>query len=189
MATVIRRASRNDEARLRALDAAIWSWDVSPAPQRPPGRDFFTDGEPDATLVTVVDGVVAGYVKLAPALDLESNRHVIEIRGLAVDPAMHRRGLGRRLLRAAAEEASRRGVRRMTLRVLAPNRAARALYESCGFEVEGVLRGEFMLNGRYVDDVLMALDLTAAPGERPDREASSKRRPSAAGGATGEARS
>ena len=145
MATVIRRASRSDEAALRALDAAIWSWDVSPAPPRPPDRDFFADSGPDSTLVTILDGVLAGYVKLAPVLDLESNRHVLEVRGLAVDPAMHRRGLGRRLLRAAAEEASKRGARRMTLRVLAPNRAARALYESCGFEVEGVLSGEFML--------------------------------------------
>ena len=37
----------------------------------------------------------------------------------------------------------------------------------CGFEVEGVLRGEFLLGGRYVDDVLMALDLTAAPASGP----------------------
>jgi ribosomal protein S18 acetylase RimI-like enzyme len=179
MATVIRRASRSDEATLRALDAAVWSWDVSPAPPRPPDRDFFAESEPDSTLVAIVDGVVAGYVKLAPALDLESNRHVIEVRGLAVDPAMQRRGLGRRLMRAAAEEASRRGARRMTLRVLAPNRAARTLYESCGFEVEGILRGEFMLDGRYVDDVLMALDLGAATREPPDRGADSRRRPSA----------
>ena len=39
--------------------------------------------------------------------------------------------------------------------------AARGLYEAAGFEVEGVLRGEFLLEGDYVDDVLMALDLTA----------------------------
>jgi RimJ/RimL family protein N-acetyltransferase len=40
--------------------------------------------------------------------------------------------------------------------VLGPNAAARALYESCGFTVEGVLREEFLLDGQYVDDVLMA---------------------------------
>ncbi len=83
---------------------------------------------------------------------------------MAVAPSMHRRGVGRRLIEAAAAEARRREARRLTLRVLAPNRGARALYEACGFEVEGVLRGEFLLGGRYVDDVLMALDLTP---ERP----------------------
>ncbi len=50
----------------------------------------------------------------------------------------------------------------MTLRVLGHNHAARGLYESAGFVVEGVLRGEFLLDGVYVDDVAMALDLTSA---------------------------
>ena len=109
----------------------------------------------------MIDGAVAGYVKLARALPLESNRHVLEIRGLAVDPARQRRGVGRLLIAAAAREASARGARRLTLRVLAPNTAARAFYESCGFKVEGVLREEFLLDGRYVDDVLMALDLVS----------------------------
>jgi hypothetical protein len=36
------------------------------------------------------------------------------------------------------------------------------LYESCGFRVEGVLREEFRIEGRYVDDVLMALDLLSS---------------------------
>jgi RimJ/RimL family protein N-acetyltransferase len=46
------------------------------------------------------------------------------------------------------------------LRVLETNSRARLLYEAGGFEVEGVLHGEFMLAGRYVDDLLMARDLT-----------------------------
>jgi ribosomal protein S18 acetylase RimI-like enzyme len=160
MEVSIRRASRADGAALSALDAAVWSPFVSPAPLPPPGREFFRESDPDSTLVAVVDGAVAGYAKLAPAVDLDSNRHVLELRGLAIDPSMHRRGIGRRLLEEAADEARSRGARRLSLRVLAPNSAARSLYESCGFEVEGVLRGEFLLNGRYVDDVMMALDLT-----------------------------
>jgi RimJ/RimL family protein N-acetyltransferase len=47
------------------------------------------------------------------------------------------------------------------LRVLEPNRAARQLYARSGFEIEGILREQFLLNDRYVDDILMALDLTA----------------------------
>jgi ribosomal protein S18 acetylase RimI-like enzyme len=156
----IRPASEQDEAALRALDQAIWSWVVSPAPPPPSDKRFFSrESGPDDVLVAIIDDAVAGYVKLARALPLESNRHVLEIMGLAVDPARHRRGVGRLLIAEAAREASARGARRLRLRVLAPNTAARAFYESCGFKVEGVLRAEFLLDGRYVDDVLMALDL------------------------------
>ena len=65
------------------------------------------------------------------------------------------------LVLAALEEARRRGARSVTLRILAPNGAARRLYERCGFHVQGVLREEFLLRGRYVDDVLMRHDLSA----------------------------
>lgn len=47
----------------------------------------------------------------------------------------------------------------MTLRVLGHNAPARALYESEGFVVEGLLPGEFFLDGRYVDDVMMGRSL------------------------------
>jgi RimJ/RimL family protein N-acetyltransferase len=50
----------------------------------------------------------------------------------------------------------------LSLRVLGPNAPARALYEARGFRVEGVFVDEFFLAGRYVDDVLMARDLTPA---------------------------
>jgi ribosomal protein S18 acetylase RimI-like enzyme len=158
MTMQIRPARRDDNTALRALDVATWSWDVSPAPAPPPGRPFFhrEEDRPEDVLVADVDGAVAGYVKLGRALPLHSNRHVLEVKGLAVDPAHQGRGVGRALLEAAASEAAARGARRLTLRVLGPNAGARALYESCGFAVEGILRGEFHLDGRDVDDVLMA---------------------------------
>jgi ribosomal protein S18 acetylase RimI-like enzyme len=160
MEVSIRRAVKADGTALTALDTAVWSPGVTPSPPPQPDRDFFPEGDdPGSTLVAVVDGGLAGYVTLA-AGHLESSRHVLEVSGLAVEPSLHRHGVGRRLVEAAADEARDRKARRLTLRVLAPNRPARALYEACGFEVEGILRGEFWLGGRYVDDVLMALDLT-----------------------------
>jgi ribosomal protein S18 acetylase RimI-like enzyme len=161
VSTEIRVARRDDGPAIRMLDLATWSSAVSPAP--PPtaaGSDAVTPD--DVVLVAVVAGAVAGYVSLRAATLLRSNRHVIHVTGLAVDPGHQRRGLARALLTAAARAASDRGARRLTLRVLGANAAARALYESCGFAVEGVLRGEFLLDGRYEDDVLMALDLTGA---------------------------
>ncbi len=62
---------------------------------------------------------------------------------------------------AAVQECSRLGARKVTLRVLGHNVVARRLYERCGFLPEGVLRGEFLLEDRLVEDVLMARHLAA----------------------------
>jgi RimJ/RimL family protein N-acetyltransferase len=156
----IRQALPSDDPQLRALDQATWSPEMSPAPPPPAEQPFFGPGcAPEDVLVAVLDDAIAGYVRLGHPTSLAANRHVVEMRGLAVDPNRRGQGLGRAVLSAAAAEATERGARRLTLRVLAPNIAARALYERCGFELEGVLREEFLLDGRYVDDVLMALEL------------------------------
>lgn len=159
-AAEVRPAAAADEERLTALDLATWSWLSSPLPR--PGGDwtFFHDRRPvDEVLVAVVDGEIAGYVRVAPATSLEATSHVLQIRGIAVDPALRGQGIGRVLVDAAIAEARRRGARRLTLRVFAPNEPARRLYESAGFVVEGVQREEFFLNDRYVDDILMAIRL------------------------------
>jgi ribosomal protein S18 acetylase RimI-like enzyme len=159
---MIRPARPEDAAALGALEHATWSVDVTPAPPRPPDAAVFgAHRRPEDTLVALVGGRLVGYVTLAGVSPLASQRHVLEVRGLAVDPARRRQGLGRALLAAACEEARRRGVRRLSLRVLGPNTPAQTLYAEAGFSVEGVLCGEFLLDGRYVDDVLMALELSA----------------------------
>ncbi len=156
----VRAASTADEGALSRLDRAAWTTYSSPGPL-PEGESFFNEKtNPEDVLVAVVDGEVAGYLRLAKASRFTSSDHVLTINGVAVDPGRQRRGVGRALIEAAATEARSRGARRLTLRVFSPNAAARALYESAGFEVEGVLRGEFFLGGVYVDDIVMALVLT-----------------------------
>jgi ribosomal protein S18 acetylase RimI-like enzyme len=89
-----------------------------------------------------------------------SHTYVLEIQGLAVHPAHQRHGAGRRLVQACLDEARSRPARELALRVLSTNPAARQLYESFGFRVEGILREEFFLSGRYVDNILMAASLS-----------------------------
>jgi ribosomal protein S18 acetylase RimI-like enzyme len=155
---VIRPATPADEPVLRALDLDNWTTLSSPAPMPPRQRE--RQFEIDGVLVAEVEAGIAGYVKLGPVLPLEASRHVLEIKGLAVDPAHRRRGVGRALMHAAIHAAREAGARRLTLRVLGHNTAARDLYAACGFEVEGVLREFFYLDGRYVDDILMTIALT-----------------------------
>jgi ribosomal protein S18 acetylase RimI-like enzyme len=84
---------------------------------------------------------------------------VLEVKGLAVDPARQGEGVGAALLDAAIDRARERGVRRLVLRVLSGNTPARHLYESRGFKVEGSVGEAFLLEGSYVDDLTMGLDL------------------------------
>lgn len=149
-----------DAPRLVALDRATWSEENAVVPLWAEDVDFFERRSPDDVLVAERDGVAVGYTTLGRPTPLECNRHVLHIQGLAVDPALQGQGIGRALIEAAATEAARRGARKLGLRVLGGNTTARALYASCGFVVEGVLREEFRLGGRYVDDVLMGRPLS-----------------------------
>jgi ribosomal protein S18 acetylase RimI-like enzyme len=158
--TTIRLARADDEAVLAKLDERTWTTTVSPAPPPPAGTPFFDDGtRPGNVLVAEHDGAVAGYVRLDEGFGIPAHRHVLVVGGLAVDPERRRLGIARRLVDAAVAEARRRGARKLTLRVLGHNTAARRLYEQCGFVVEGVLRAEFHVDGEDVDDVLMACPL------------------------------
>ena len=155
----MRGARQQDAPALARIDLATWTTAVSPAPPpaEPSTYAFFDERTtPDAVLVAEVDGVVVGWAKVQPVSPLTSQGHVSEIRGLAVDPSYQGSGVGRELVEAVARRCRQRGTRKLSLRVLGPNVVARRLYDGCGFVVEGVLRGEFLLDGQYVDDVLMA---------------------------------
>lgn len=156
-AVLVRPARLVDDEPLAAIDRRIWSTlhSVQPPPKPPYGSFFDAQHPPAQHLVAEVDGRVAGYVRVCPPTPLASNAHVRQIQGLAVDDWARGRGAARALLRAACAETRRQGATRLTLRVLGHNAAARRLYEAEGFVVEGVLPGEFLLAGEYVDDVLM----------------------------------
>jgi ribosomal protein S18 acetylase RimI-like enzyme len=153
----IRQADHGDEPALRHIDAATESSLVTPAPLGEPRTTFFAPGrQPPDVLVLETRGTVTGFIVVSQALPLPSHAHVLEVRGLAVLPEFQRRGFGRQLVRAAIDHARAAGARKLSLRVLSTNPAARALYAACGFCEEGVLRTEFLIDGRAVDDVLMA---------------------------------
>ncbi|MFF3374522.1 GNAT family N-acetyltransferase [Streptomyces sp. NPDC002680] len=157
----VRLALPGDEDALGRLDRATWSTLHSVTPRaRPPYTPFFETSDPRDHLVAATgDGRVVGYVKLARPTPLASNAHVRQIQGLAVSDEARGMGVGRLLIRAAVAEARRRGALRLSLRVLGHNAPARRLYESEGFVVEGIQPREFLLDGEFVDDVLMGREL------------------------------
>jgi ribosomal protein S18 acetylase RimI-like enzyme len=155
-----RPAELADAAALEAIDEATWSPRVTPSDYHP--GQYFDRINPDDVIVALAAGRVAGFVLLRRPTPLASNSHVLMVGGLAVSPGHQRQGVGRRLMAAAEEEAARRRASRLTLHVLSANEGAVGFYERQGYEVEGVLRGEFLLpvgSGaalELVDDILMA---------------------------------
>ncbi|MFF0286008.1 GNAT family N-acetyltransferase [Streptomyces sp. NPDC005262] len=163
----VRPADLGDDTELAELDRATWSTLHSvQSRSQPPYEPFFSDrSRPEHLLVAEAEDAagearIAGYIRVVPPTALACHTHVRQIQGLAVADWARGRGVARGLLRAALAAARGDGASRMTLRVLGHNAPARALYESEGFVVEGVLPGEFFLAGRYVDDVLMGRPLT-----------------------------
>ncbi|MFY9806821.1 MAG: ribosomal protein S18-alanine N-acetyltransferase [Pseudonocardiaceae bacterium] len=84
------------------------------------------------------DDSLIGYVGLA-RIGTEA-----EIHTLAVDPAHHRRGIGRALLRAVLDHAVGATV---FLEVRTDNDSAIRLYRSEGFDVVGIRRGYYRPSG------------------------------------------
>ncbi|AXI77171.1 GNAT family N-acetyltransferase [Peterkaempfera bronchialis] len=159
---IIRPAAAADDGPLAELDRRCWSRLAFVIPRPEPGTPFFDERHrPDRYRVAELGGRAVGYIRVVPSTSLACNAHVRQIQGLTVDDEVRGRGVGRALVEAACGWAREEGATRLTLRVLGHNAPARALYERCGFAVEGVLPGEFLLDGRYVDDVLMGRSLVA----------------------------
>jgi ribosomal protein S18 acetylase RimI-like enzyme len=158
-AVEVRTAREADEPALRRLEVATWSPRSSPGPPPDPERPVIERYGAANVLVAVDGEEVVGSLLLGPWTKLESAQHVLEVKGLAVDPARQGEGVGGVLLDAGVAAARERGARRLVLRVLSSNAPARRLYEGRGFEVEGTVREAFLLEGAYVDDLTMGLGL------------------------------
>ncbi len=71
----------------------------------------------------------------------------LDIHNVAVHPRYWRQGVARAMLEEIIENATKRGLRRMTLEVRKSNDAAQTLYRSLGFRVCGLRKGYYSDNG------------------------------------------
>jgi RimJ/RimL family protein N-acetyltransferase len=77
------------------------------------------------------------------------------------------KGLGTRLMKRLEDWACGHRFARMELTVMAHNERAQRLYSRCGFEVEGIKRHSICVDGKPVDERLMAKLLTAEALDAP----------------------
>ena len=107
-------------------------------------------------LLGFVEDQLVGSINIAGGLRART-QHSGEF-GMSVRAAHWHRGIGTYLLADLLEWARDNVVlTRVALRVRSDNHRAIALYERFGFDREGVLRGDFVVDGVSYDHIVMAL--------------------------------
>jgi ribosomal protein S18 acetylase RimI-like enzyme len=159
----IRTAVEADDGALGAIEDETWESAFQPVARPVAGTTFFNSAcRPGNVLVAEADPGVVGYVRIEPQPGPRTASHVQVINALAVAPKYQRLGVARMLVRAALAAAREREAQKVMLHVLSTNEPAIQLYRREGFGEEGRLKRQFRVDGRYVDDLIMARHLTSA---------------------------
>jgi RimJ/RimL family protein N-acetyltransferase len=108
----------------------------------------------EAVLVADCDGEIAGLLTAVRGFH-PAKRGVATI-GIGVRPQDRGRGIGRALMAGIETWASDAGIDRLELTVVVSNKAAIALYRSCGYVDEGIMRAAARIDGKPVDQIMMA---------------------------------
>ncbi len=114
----------------------------------------FRQSDKDVLLVFDVEAGIGGFVLL-----IGNGRRRIQHRVhlvIGVAKAHWGQGHGRGLMQAAEAWAREHDMTRISFTVMAHNARAIRLYESLGYEREGILRDSLRVDGTYVDEIAMA---------------------------------
>jgi RimJ/RimL family protein N-acetyltransferase len=103
-----------------------------------------------------VDGRVAGNTEITRRRGIEAHVGVL---GISVHRDFRDRGLGTALLETVLDEARSLGLRIVWLTVFATNDRARHVYEKVGFREVGRIPQALFKYERYIDEILMAVEL------------------------------
>lgn len=156
----IRAASDDDLPAIAAIhDRAIadtaftWLWEPIELPER---RRWFAEQGRAGRPVLVADrgGRVVGFATYGPFRAYHGYRDTME-HSIYLDPAAHRRGLGRALLEALLTQAAARAVHVMVAAIALPNDPSVGLHRALGFAHVGVMPEVGQKFGRYRDLLLM----------------------------------
>ncbi|MBA2460465.1 MAG: GNAT family N-acetyltransferase [Actinobacteria bacterium] len=166
MSVAIRHARADDAANLVRLASAVGredaGWLLTTNGWRSVGdeRRYLRALKryPHAAVFLAEDGdQIVGRLSLARDSH-PASRHVADL-GLMVAASHRRRGIGRALLDQAVAWAREAGIHKLELHVFPWNEPAIRLYETFGFEREGLRRDHYARDGEYVDAILMAYRL------------------------------
>ncbi|MET8410282.1 GNAT family N-acetyltransferase [Streptomyces sp. NPDC005195] len=129
-------------------------------------RHFGQGGGAVVNLVAEQAGEVVGWACHGPCRDGEVRATDAELYAIYVDPDRTGAGVGRALLREAAERCATAGYERMLLWVVKENTGARGFYEHAGFGPDGA-EEPFEAGGVEVPEVRYVRALTDTPVPPP----------------------
>jgi phosphinothricin acetyltransferase len=110
-------------------------------------------------LVAVLDGAVAGYAYAGAYRPRPAYRFTVE-NSVYLQPAIHRRGIGLRLLQSLIAECEARGYRQMIAVIGdSANAGSIGVHTRCGFQMIGTHPDVGFKFGRWLDTVMMQLAL------------------------------
>jgi putative acetyltransferase len=156
---IIRTTNESDAVQLHALftlPGVVWGTNQLPSRTLEHVRNSIEGRvtNPDMhVLVAELEGQVLGYASLSVS---GGRRRFTGGIGLMVHDDYVGRGIGRALMEALLHLADNfLGLKRVELDVMVDNAAAIHLYESLGFEREGIMRAANFRGGTFVDLLMM----------------------------------
>ena len=163
---VIRPLAAGDIAAYRALRLAALEESPTSFSASPEEEALLSDGEIAARAVPEPPGIVFGGFAdgnlVGMATYIPSNRakmrHKAVMAAVYVAPEWRSARLGRRLVEAVVAHAARQRVI-LQCTVTAHNGSARRLYHALGFVAYGLERHSLLVDGEFLDEELLALDL------------------------------
>jgi L-amino acid N-acyltransferase YncA len=122
-------------------------------------------------VVATLDGEVAGYAYAGAYRPRPAYRFAVE-NSIYLRPAIHRRGIGLRLLHRLIEECERRGYRQMIAVIGdSANAGSIGVHAACGFQMIGTHANVGLKFGRWLDTVMMQRPLGAGATTVPADQA------------------
>jgi RimJ/RimL family protein N-acetyltransferase len=104
-------------------------------------------------LVAEIDGKVVGSSTLQ--IGTPSKRKHTAYIGSQLVSEFRGLGIGTAMMRVATDIARENGIEKLHLSAFSSNERAIDFYKKCGFEVEAVLKRQFIIDGKYIDEVYM----------------------------------
>jgi len=107
----------------------------------------------DLTLVCEENKDIVGVLTIQRGM-YKKNRHTANL-GIAIKNNFRNKSIGTNMMKEALMWCKDQGIIKVNLEVFSTNINAIKTYRKLGFEYEGVRKKQFIINGEYVDDILM----------------------------------